>query len=107
MAGRPYVDTLKGSKHANMKELRFALRSTVWRFAFAYDPTQNAVVLCGGEKQGVSEKRFYDRLVEKADKRYDDWLDRLNEARLAQLREMGIKEKLASRSKKGRKGWKR
>jgi hypothetical protein len=21
--GRPYVDTLKGSKHANMKELRF------------------------------------------------------------------------------------
>ena len=36
--GRPTVDTLKGSKHSNMKELRFDWRSGVWRIAFAFDP---------------------------------------------------------------------
>jgi hypothetical protein len=29
--GRPTVDTLKGSKHANMKELRFSWNGEVWR----------------------------------------------------------------------------
>src|SRR6266852_4387330 len=37
-AGRPRVDTLKGSKHANMKELRFDAGGGVWRVAFAFDP---------------------------------------------------------------------
>jgi hypothetical protein len=31
--GRPRVDTLKGSRHANMKELRFDASDGVWRFA--------------------------------------------------------------------------
>ena len=34
--GRPRVDTLNGSRHANMKELRFNADG-VWRFAFAFD----------------------------------------------------------------------
>ncbi len=29
--GRPTADTLKGSKHTNMKELRFAWTGEVWR----------------------------------------------------------------------------
>ena len=32
--GRPSVDTLKGSIHANMKELRFKTPDGVWRVAF-------------------------------------------------------------------------
>ena len=36
--GRPTVDTLKGSKHANMKEMRFSHGKDVWRVAFAFDP---------------------------------------------------------------------
>ena len=36
--GRPRVDTLKASRHANMKELRFDANSGVWRVAFAFDP---------------------------------------------------------------------
>src|SRR3546814_1377979 len=32
--GRPRVDTLKGSRHANMKELRFDAGDGVWRVAF-------------------------------------------------------------------------
>ena len=34
----PQVDTLKGSRHANMKELRFDADQGVWRIAFAFDP---------------------------------------------------------------------
>jgi hypothetical protein len=31
--GRPRVDTLDGSRHANMKELRFAAADSGWRMA--------------------------------------------------------------------------
>jgi hypothetical protein len=72
--GRPHVDTLKGSRHANMKELRFDAEDGVWRFAFAYDPSRNATVLCGGGKQGVNQKLFYKRLIATADERYDTHL---------------------------------
>ena len=57
--GRPRVDTLNGSRHANMKELRFSAADGVWRFAFAFDPNRQAIILCGGDKSGGSEKRFY------------------------------------------------
>ena len=53
--GRPRADTLNGSRHANMKELRFDAADGVWRFAFAFDPKRQAIVLCGGDKSGVSE----------------------------------------------------
>jgi hypothetical protein len=69
--GRPAVDTLKGSRHANMKELRFKADGGVWRFAFAFDPRRRAIVLCGGDKSGGSEMRFYRRLLAKADARFD------------------------------------
>lgn len=72
-AGRPYVDTLKGSKHANMKELRFEGQngSEEWRAAFAFDPERKAVILVAGAKQGVDQKRFYRRLISVADKRFE------------------------------------
>ena len=44
-ANRPRVDTLNGSKHANMKELRFDADGGVWRVAFALDPERNAILL--------------------------------------------------------------
>lgn len=69
--GRPHVGTLNRSKHANMKELRFSAAGGVWRFAFAFDPDRHAIILCGGDKSGGSEERFYSRLIGKADKRYD------------------------------------
>ena len=70
-AGRPRVDTLNGSRHANMKELRFDAADGVWRFAFAFDPKRRAAVLVGGDKSGMSEKLFYRQLITKADKRFD------------------------------------
>lgn len=77
--GRPRVDTLKGSRHANMKELRFSAADGEWRLAFAFDPTRKAILLVAGDKAGVSEKRFYRELVRKADERFDAHLARLKE----------------------------
>ena len=69
--GRPRVDTLKGSKHANMKELRFDADGGVWRVAFAFDPARQAILLIAGDKSGGSEARFYRTLITKADARFD------------------------------------
>ena len=78
--GRPRVDTLNGSRHKNMKELRFDAADGVWRFAFAFDPKRTAMVLCGGDKSGGSEKRFYKQLIDKADDRFDDHLATVKQA---------------------------
>lgn len=72
--GRPWVDTLKGSKHKNMKEIRCAVQGA-WRFAFAFDPERRAVVLVGGNKEGGSSSKFYKQLIATADKRFDEWLE--------------------------------
>jgi len=72
--GRPTVDTLKGSEHANMKELRFAWSGQVWRVAFAFDPKRQAILLVGGDKGGADQRRFYKRLLVLADSRYNDHL---------------------------------
>lgn len=75
--GRPRVDTLKGSRHTNMKELRFDARDGVWRLAFAFDPQRRAILLIAGDKSGSGEKRFYRELLRKADDRFDAHLERL------------------------------
>jgi len=75
--GRPYADTLNGSKYANMKELRFEASDGEWRAAFAFDPQRQAILLVAGDKSGGSQKRFYRRLLARADKRFSAHLDRL------------------------------
>jgi hypothetical protein len=79
--GRPYVDTLKGSKHANMKELRFEAANGEWRAAFALDSRRKAVLLIAGDKSGISQKRFYSQLIAKADLRLSAHVARLKSAR--------------------------
>ena len=78
---RPHVDTLNGSRHANMKELRFTAADGVWRVAFAFDPKRKAILLVAGDKSGGSEKRFYRKLIEKADERFNAHLNRIKQRR--------------------------
>lgn len=73
--GRPLVDTLKGSKFANMKELRVKANNQVIRVTFAFDPKQQAILLTAGAKQGKSQARFYKALISKADTLYKQHLD--------------------------------
>ncbi|MEN1929205.1 type II toxin-antitoxin system RelE/ParE family toxin [Luteimonas sp. MJ250] len=78
-ARRPRVDTLNGSRHTNMKELRFDAHDGTWRVAFAFDPRRRAILLVAGDKSGGSEKRFYKQLIATADKRFDAHLERIKD----------------------------
>ena len=73
--GRPRADTLNGSRHRNMKELRFNADGGVWRVAFAFDPDRNAILLVAGDKSKMEAKRFYARLIRIADERFDSYLE--------------------------------
>ncbi len=72
---RPHSDTLKGSRHANLKELRTQHRGRPLRTLYAFDPRRMAILLIGGDKTG--DGRFYDRMIPVADKLYDDHLKTL------------------------------
>src|SRR5438270_13184518 len=79
--GRPHADTLKGSKHANMKELRFSASDGEWRVAYAFDPQRRAILLIAGDKSGGSQARFYKQLIAKADRRFSAHLQKLKSAK--------------------------
>ena len=74
---RPHADTLKGSRFANMKELRFDADGGVWRLAYAFDPERKAILLVAGDKSGTSSARFYKSLITKADTRFTTHLNEL------------------------------
>jgi hypothetical protein len=74
--GRPNVDTLEGSSFPNMKELRFR-KDGLWRFAFAFDSRQQAIVLVGGDKEGENQSKFYKTLIKVADARFSSHLRKL------------------------------
>jgi len=73
--GRPHVDSVKGSRHSNMKELRTMHGKRHIRSLFAFDPRRSAILLIGGDKTG--EKRFYKRMIPVADDLYDQYLSEL------------------------------
>ncbi len=67
--GRPLADTVEGSRHANMKELR---AGTI-RVLFAFDPRRVAILLIGGDKRDRWQA-FYAEMVPLADRLYDEHL---------------------------------
>lgn len=75
--GRPIVDSVVGSRHKNMKELRpgSSGRSEL-RILFAFDPNRSAIMLIAGDKAGNWKKWYRDNLPI-ADNRFDDHLARL------------------------------
>lgn len=74
LLGRPYVDTLKGSEIANLKELRFAYERAPIRILFAFDPKQQAIIILGGNK--AVDKRWYEINIPIAEKLYKAHLER-------------------------------
>jgi hypothetical protein len=69
--GRPLVDSIKESRHSNMKELR----KRSFRILFAFDPNRTAVLLVGGDKQG-QWNRWYKKAIKLADDLFDRHLKR-------------------------------
>jgi hypothetical protein len=72
--GRPLVDTISGSKHSNMKELRVG----TCRILFAFDPARNALLLVAGDKRGKWQE-WYLESIPVADDRFDTWLHQWKE----------------------------
>ncbi len=73
--GRPFVDTVKGSRHKNMKELR--PRGTHIRLLFAFDPLRQAVVLVAGDKTN-RWKQWYEENIPVADERFVAHVDQVS-----------------------------
>jgi hypothetical protein len=72
---RPYADTVYGSRHSNLKELRTQYQGHPLRTLFAFDPRRCAILLIGGDKTG--DDRFYERMIPIADRLYDEHLEQL------------------------------
>lgn len=71
---RPYADTLRESKHSNMRELRIQHRGHPYRVLYAFDPERRGVLLVGGEKTGQDERRWYAEKIREADRLFDQHL---------------------------------
>ncbi|WP_243464991.1 type II toxin-antitoxin system RelE/ParE family toxin [Photorhabdus temperata] len=74
---RPYANTVKGSRHKNMKELRIQYSGRPVRAFFAFDPKRQAIVLCAGDKS--NDKRFYDTMIRIADEEFTAHLATMEE----------------------------
>ncbi len=76
MLSRPYSDTVNGSCHSNMKELRVQSKGNPIRAFFAFDPRRRGILLCAGNKTG-DEKRFYEAMIRIADREFTAHLEKL------------------------------
>jgi len=75
--GRPLVDSIAGSRHNNMKELRTSSNMiNAVRILFAFDPERRAILLIAGNKAG-NWKRWYRDNIPRADDLFDAHLERL------------------------------
>ena len=95
--GRPLVDTVKASRHANMKELRPGStgRSEV-RVLFAFDKKRRAVLFAGGDKSDDWDG-WYRANVPVADDRFD-----AHQAGIDERRDATKKPAKTKRTKKGK-----
>ena len=65
---------MRGSRHSHTRELRIQSHGAPLRVFYAFDPRRNAILLIGGNKTG-QEKRFYKKMIPKADVLYDEHLN--------------------------------
>lgn len=70
--GRPSADTIRTSRHNNMKELIIQHGGNPYRVFYAFDPCRIAILLIGGIKK--DDKKFYGTHVPIADKLYEQHL---------------------------------
>lgn len=91
--GRPLVDTIAGSRHANMKELRpGSTGRTEIRVLFAFDLDRRAILLLGGDKSD-DWNGWYRANVPVADERFDEHQHRLAETQATRTTTKGGRKK--------------
>lgn len=72
--GRPMAESIKGSRHHNMKELRSVGGNL--RALFCFDPRRHAIILIGGDKTN-NWTGWYETHIPIADDLYDEYLQEL------------------------------
>ncbi|HIE0125176.1 TPA: type II toxin-antitoxin system RelE/ParE family toxin [Stenotrophomonas maltophilia] len=63
---RPTSGTLRDSELSKLKELRIPFERKQFRIIYAFDSEQNAILLVGGDKVPLGEKRWYPKYIAKA-----------------------------------------
>lgn len=71
----PYSSSVAGSRHGIMRELRVQSGGDPLRIFYAFDPRRTAILLLGGNKAG--DDRFYQRMIPRADRLYDAYVDEI------------------------------
>lgn len=77
LLGRPHVDTLKGSRIPNLKELRVQHDGRPLRILFAFDPRRVGYLILGGDKTGKND--WYDKFIPLAEAIYEQHLRELKD----------------------------
>ena len=77
--GRPYVDTIKGSKYKNLKELRINHKKYVLRILLIFNKKRNCWLIIGGNKKGKNEDDFYKKLIKQAEEILDKYPEIMEE----------------------------
>jgi hypothetical protein len=75
----PYSSAVKTSKYGHLRELRIQHKGSPYRVLYAFDARRIAVLLIGGKKGG--DDRWYEKLVPKADKIYEEHLRTVDKER--------------------------
>jgi len=73
----PHSSDVKGSRHGAMRELRSQCEGRPLRTFYAFGHRRKAILLIGGDKTG--NDRFYEEMIPKADKIYDEYLQEIQE----------------------------
>jgi len=98
--GRPLVDTVNGSRHNNMKELRpGSTGRTEVRVLFAFDLEREAILLVGGDKRD-DWKGWYETNIPVADGRFDQHQAKLTAKRAKKTTSQPTKTSKRSKGKK-------
>ena len=73
--GRPYVDTVKGSKYKNLKELRINHKKYVLRILLIFNRKRNCWLIIGGNKKGKNEEDFYKKTIKQAEELIEKYIE--------------------------------
>ena len=91
--GRPLVDSVVGSRHSNMKEIRpGSTGRTEIRALFAFDKKRRAILLVGGDKND-DWSGWYQRNIPIADDRFDEHQGRLTKETAAAIKQLKAQKK--------------
>lgn len=76
---RPQSASIADASNSHMRELIVQSGGRPLRVFYAFDPRQTAILLIGGDKTGLSNRRFYARYIRIADDLYDEYIAELEQ----------------------------